>query len=60
MRIAYSNVLSQSWESALGTLAMLQLGGAEANLNLAANVDRRAVSHLVTPSHTSGDPPQRH
>jgi len=48
MRIAYSNVLSQSWESALGTLAMLQLGGAEANLNLAANVDRRAVA----PRHT--------
>eukprot|EP00435_Cladocopium_sp_Y103_P073790 s777_g45.t1 len=39
MRIAYSNVLSQSWESALATLAMLQLEGAEANLNLAANAD---------------------
>ena len=59
MRIAYSNVLSQSWESALGTLAMLQLQGAEANLNLAANVDRRAVapghswSHLWRPAAAS-------
>lgn len=49
MRIAYSNVLSQSWESALATLAMLQLGGAEANLKLAANIcHRRAAAPVIS------------
>ena len=51
MRIAYSNVLSQSWESALGTLAKLQFGGAEANLKLG-----RAVAQ----GYTSGDPQRSH
>ena len=43
-------MLSQSWESALGTLAKLQFGGAEANLKLGRA--RGAGLHNVTPLGT--------